>query len=210
MNDYISRHASVYPPRTWTFLADRPRKVSHPCNEIWTEMTTRYEETIARRCHIQISNRLSKTVTGKNLGKLRPGVRCEYDRQRTMPCEKISAIRGFLMKEGDFVKRLDELCRFPLESTPEEEKSDETTNPSPCEWIERQMLRKKQAETTARDFVRLRYSNDVENSFRSRLDEIYFAYYDFICTPAGKYTGARWAQLCRMAKEVAEHVARVR
>lgn len=207
MPDYMTLHASAYPPTSWTFLANRqPKPPQTSSNELWTEMTNHYERSMAERQHAFTSNFLSETATDDNIARMRPDALKLHRQRKVMTFEDAADVVEILDIAESFVKAVDELAENPMETILEDEIDATRSWRQPTE---KELLQTKQAILRSRNYQRLQDTDEIEDSFRSRLMEIDTAYYDFICTPIGKHPRPRWAQICRMNKEVTAHVAHV-
>lgn len=208
MTDYITLHASEYPPTTWTFHANRPSKEpSTYNNELWTEMTNRYDQSMAKRRHLVTSNFLSKTATTNNIRMMGRKVKKICYQRQLIALEDTACVLRIQKTAKTFVTAVDELARNPMETIQEEDGLGATH--SQRQPTRKEMLQIKQAIRNTRDYETLQESDDLEGSFRARLEDIYSVHHSFICTPVGKHPRPRWAQICRMDKEVTSHVAQL-
>lgn len=209
MPDYMTLHASAYPPASWAFLANRPSKPSRTSNnELWTEMTNRYEQSMAKRYHEFTSNCLSETATADNINRMRADAKKRHGQQGAIAFEDAADIEDLLEKADRFIEAVDELAKNSMKSIPEEDESGATYSRRRPTVNESRQIKK--AILNSKNYDQLLQSIDkIKKSFRPRLMDIYTTCHDFICTPVGKHPRPRWAQICRIDKEVTAHVAHV-
>lgn len=208
MADYMTLHASAYPPASWTFLTYRQSKPSRTSNnELWTEMTSQYELSMAKRKLIFTSNYLSKTATEENVHKMRSDALRLHRQRIAIAFEDAADVVDILQTRHRFVKNVDELAKNPMKTIPEEDESGATH--SRRQPTEKELHEIKEAILRTKKYESLQGTDKIERTFRTRLMEIYSAYHTFICTPVGKHPRPRWTQICRMDNEVTTHVARV-
>lgn len=209
MPNYMILHASAYPPLHWSFLANRQSQNSRASNikhknELWTKMTNHYEQSMTERQHHVDSNALSKTATADNISKMRPNVKELYRPLPPTNFEDAARVKVWRSKER-FFEKMDKLAGN-LKKIPEDKTG---TTELPQRLTEREWRRDKQAISNAKVHRDLLDDEDanIEIPFRKRLDVIYDVHYNFICS--SRSNRPRWAQLCRMHREVTDHVARV-
>ena len=209
MPDYMTLHASAYPPASWAFLANRQSKPSRTSNnELWTEMTNRYEQSMAKRHHEYTSNCLSETATADNIDRMRADAKKRHRRQVAVAFEDAADIEDLLEKTDRFIEAVDELAKNPMKTIPEEDESGAIYSRRRPTVNETRQIKK--AILNSKNYDQLLQSIDkIKTSFRPRLMDIYTTCHDFICTPVGKHPRPRWAQICRIDKEVTAHVAHV-
>lgn len=205
MADYMTLHASAYPPTHWAFLANRQSKAPQTSNELWIEMTDQYELSMAKRQHAMTSNYLSETATDANIRLMRPDAQELYRKPVTIAFEDAANIGDLLDIKDQFVKAMDGLARNPIKAIPEEDELG--TTHSLRQTTEKEALQNKQAILNANHYQQLLDSDEIKMTFRTRLMEIYSICHEFICTLPGTHPRPRWAQVCRLDKEVIAHVA---
>ena len=212
MTNYIHRHASAYPPPTWAFLANRQSRPSSN-NELWIEMTNQYKQSMAKRQQLSISNQISITATDNNIAKMSPEVKMLYRQQfaNAFAFEDAAEIGKALKNRGRFVEAVDELTTNPMNTMNTIREDDETrttdSNRFPTEEEFRKI--KKAIERMEYHGSLLASRSKIEDSFQHRLMDIHTIYHMFICTKVGHTPRPRWGQICRLDREVNDHVARV-
>ena len=205
MSDYMTLHASAYPPTAWAFLASRDSKPSQTSNnELWTEMTHQYERSMAKRHFDITSNYLSKTATLNNIRRMRPDVQETYRQRGSIAFQDAANVGDLLDNTHRFVKAVDGLAKNPMETIPEEDELHYHRQPT-----EKESLQINQSRLNAKNYERLLSTEEIKSSFRARLMDIHSACCTFICTPISKHPRPRWGQICRMDREVTAHVAHV-
>lgn len=209
MPDYITLHASAYPPTSWAFLANRQSKPSRTTkNELWIEMTNRYDRSMARRRHDFTKNRLSETATEDNVGKLDSDALKLYHQRATIAFGDMAVVDDVLEIASRFVEAVDELAKNAMDTIPEEDELGAIH--SGPQLTVRERLRCKQAISNTENYQQLLQSTyKIKDTFRVRLREIHSICHQFICPRAGKHPHPRWAQIRRIHREVTDHVANV-
>lgn len=207
MPDYITLHASAYPPPTWAFLADRRSKPAQTSsNELWTEMTNQYEQSMAKREQVLTSKHLSKTATPNNIRRMSPEVNKGYRQRAEIRFEEAANVGDLPDIAARFVEKVDGLSMSSMETISEEY---EVGAIRPRHHIiEKEKLQIKQAIDNYHHYQRLQQTDEIEKSFRQRLEDISSVCHKFICNPVGE-PRPRWAQICRIDREVNAHVARI-
>ena len=209
MANYMTLHASAYPPSHWTFMPYREDQLPQTSgNRLWTEMTNQYEQSTAKRQQLVTRNLLSTTATSNNIAMMRPDTEERYRRQDDVEFENTADSESVLTNARWFIETVKDLSQNPMETIPEEEAFGAACFPRKPNEKEKDQI--KQAIKNTRYYEKLRDSRiKIENSFRTRLDEIYSICHGFICVSVGKHTRPTWAQICRVDREVTNHVARV-
>ena len=207
MTDFMTLHASEYPPSHWPFLAAKHQpKPSQPSkNELWAEMTRNYEWSMAERQRLITSNFLSETATDENIDMMRSSIYRKYRRTNKIAFEDAADVLAVLEIADGFVRAMDELSKDPLETIPEED--DGGTTRAPRRPTEMETLQICQVTESMLYYEGLSSRNEVERSFQTRLEDIIDDCRLFIRTPVGNHPRPRWAELCRMDREVAAQVA---
>lgn len=157
------------------------------------------------RQHVIDSNKLSKTATHENVRKMRHDVKKRYRCRPKPPSKFADAARVEVSRtKEEFLQDMDNLAQR-LKTIPEEDVTG--TIQLPQRRTEREQRRDKQAISNAKIYRNLLDDEDADlgKSGRKRLEVIYDAYYNFICTS----NRPRWAQLSRMHREVTDNVARM-
>ena len=208
MTDYIFRHASAYPPPTWAFLTNHQSKPSSN-NKLWIEMTSQYKQSMAKRQQLVLSNQLSETATDKQIAKMSPEVKKLHRRKFAIAFafEDAAQSGDVLKNAGRFLETLDELTTYPMNTIPEDESRTTDPNRLPNEKEFRKI--KKAIGIMQYHGSLLASPTKIEDSFSHRLMDIHNIYHMFICTKVGHTPRPRWAQICRLDREVNDHVARV-
>ena len=207
--DYMTVHASAYPPATWAFHVNRqPKAPQTSANELWTEMTGQYERSMVERQRLFTKNFLSESATKDNIGRMSPKVEKLYCQRAVIAFEDAAQGEEILEMATQFFTTVDELSRNPMKTIPEEDESGATH--SQRQPTQTEVLQTQQAILKAKKYQTwLQGVDKVKESFRARLLEIHSDYHAFICTPVGKHPRPRWAQICRIDKEASTNVAHV-
>ncbi len=163
---------------------------------------------MAQRQHLITRNLLSITATSNNIAMMRPDTHKRYCRQDDVEFENTADSESVLTNARWFIETVKDLSQNPMETIPEEEAFGAASFPRKPTEKEKDQI--KQAIKNTRYYEKLRDSRiKIENSFRTRLDEIYPICHGFICISVGNHTRPTWAQICRVDREVTNHVARV-
>lgn len=172
-------------------------------------MTSQYKQSMAKRQQRVISNHLSETATDENIARMSPEVKRLYRRKVAIAFafEDAADSQGASISAERFVKAVDEFTTYPMNTIPEDESR--TTNPNRLPTGKE--YRKIQKATGQIQYFGslLASTTKIEDSFRNRLLDIHTIYHMFICTKVGHTPRPRWAQICRLNREVNDHVARV-
>ena len=209
MTNYITRHASAYPPQTWAFLANNQSRPSSN-NELWIEMTNQYKQSMAKRQQLYISNHLSETATDINIAKMSPEVK-KLHRQKVAIAFAFedAAESGKAVKDaGIFVEAVDKLATKAMNTIREDDESRTTDHNRLTTGKDLRKI-KNAIEIMKYHGSLLVSPTKIEDSFRHRLMDIHTIYHMFICTKVGHTPRPRWGQICRLYREVDDHVARV-
>ena len=173
-------------------------------------MTSQYKQSMAKRQHLITSNHLSETATGENIARMSPEVKKLY-RQKiafAFAFQDAANSEDVFENAGRFVEAVDELATYPMNTIPEDDES-RTTDPNRLP-TGKQYRKIKQATGKIQYHGSLLASTSkIEDSFRDRLLDIHTIYHMFICTKVGHTPRPRWSQICRLDREVNDHVARV-
>ena len=163
---------------------------------------------MAERQRLFTSNFLSETATKDNVGRMSPKVENLYRQRAVIAFEDAANVEEILEIANQFVTTVDELSKNPMKTIPEEDESGATH--SRRQPSEKEVLQTKQAILKAKKYQTwLQCFDKIKESFRARLLEIHSDYHAFICTPVGKHPRPRWAQICRIDREVSTHAAHV-
>ena len=173
-------------------------------------MTNLYKQSMTKRQQLVISNQLSETATDGNVAKMSPEVKKLHRRKFAIPFtfEDAADCENVLKNAGLFLETVDKLTTYPMNTIPEDNES-RTTDPNrlPTE----KEFRKIQKAIGIMQYhgSLLASPTKIKDSFRHRLMDIHTIYHMFICTKVGHTPRPRWAQICRLDREVNDHVARV-
>lgn len=197
MTDYMTLHASAFPPSEWTFLPNRQPKPSQTSrNELWVEMTHRYQRSMATRQHLFYSNILSANATRANISRMSPDVKELYDRQSLLALEDTAEVRDILDVAGKFVCSVDELKEHRMRTIPELEELGDST--------EIESLGIEQAIKNAQNDKQRKDNEAPRGSFGARIKGIFC---NFIRTPIHNHFRPSSAQIGLVDEEVNTHVA---
>ena len=171
---------------------------------------------MAKRQHEITSNFLSETATDANVRRMDSTVRQRYRQRGAIAFEDAADIGDFHHKAERFVAAVDGLATNAMEAIPEEEEEEEEEDKYKFDTTRsrgwptgKEVLQIRRAISNAKKYERLLASEDTERSFRARLMDIYSIYHKFIYINPGRHPRPRWAEICRLDKEVNAHVAQV-
>ena len=196
--------ASAYPPKSWEFLPNRQPKPSQTSNnELWVEMTNRYNQSMAQRHRLITSNLLSETATRCNTWTMQRKVRERYNEQGLIAFEDAADVGDILAIANWWFNKVMDLSKYPLGTIQEEEEDKDEDSPKV------KMARTRQAIDNWENYERLKESDEIDVSFRGRLREISSTCHDYIWPPLGYHPRPEWDQIAREEWEVNAHVALV-
>lgn len=173
-------------------------------------MTNQYKQSMAKQQQLYISNHLSETATDKHIAKMKPEVK-KLHRQKvaTAFAFEDAVVSGGAMKNaGRFFKEVDELTTYPMNTILEDDES-RTTDSNRLPTREEVRKIKKAINIMQYHGSLLASRSKIEDSFHRRLMDIHTIFHMFICTKVGHTPRPGWGQLCRLDREVNDHVARV-
>ena len=129
MADYMTLHASAYPPTSWTSLANRQSKPSQTSNnKLWAEMTSQYERSMAKRQHLMTSNFLSETATKNNIRRMRPDTQKRYRQRGAIAFNDAADVDYVWEILDEYAKKKDGLLSNPMETVLEVDESGHSTD----------------------------------------------------------------------------------